>query len=445
MWAERITEDPDFGTGQYKARIDEMADEKVRDAFLDPNVDFNPYRPIQQATDMHHLINLLVFFTGRYFLLRGGKEISFLKWEQITFSEYDRGMDKGKRYVQLQIHSDKVNFLSLRNHTVKKGKLQFKLRESPDDPLCPYRLIKYYSTLCPPYQERFFCNYMTATQKKERKNPKASDHHPSWVTNPNRPIGENNMGEKTKELAHLCKFDDAQYCTNHGNRALGITTLVNAPSASSNNKAILTHSRHGPAKSQEPYIHDTDIAQHRLQNALATSLSKPQSEKLCIPPPPTTTIMPPSTATTIPPSKIPIHCVDTGVVTEAKPKVSFDDTPLLKQECIELKEELKVMSIAKYELEEEVSGLHDEIESLKRKFKDDLSIETSRTSKLRRKSDKKSAKMEALSIALKETKKELTTFKDEKVKEDHRNEQRQMFVDMLRVHDDQKKINCEIM
>ena len=103
------------------------------------------------------------------------------------------------------------------------------------------------------------------------------------------------------------------------------------------------------------------------------------------------------------------------------------------------------MSIAKYELEEEVSGLHDEIESLKRKFKDNLSIETSRTSKLRRKSDKKSAKMEALSIALKETKKELTTFKDEKVKEDHRNEQRQMFVDMLRVHDDQKKINCEIM
>ena len=133
------------------------------------------------------------------------------------------------------------------------------------------------------------------------------------------------------------------------------------------------------------------------------------------------------------------------LVTHAKPKVTFEDTSLLKKECIDLKEELKEMSIAKYELEEEVSELQNEIVSLKRKFKDDLSIEISRTSKLRRKSDKTNAKMASLNNILKETKEELTVFKVAKAKEDHRNEQRQMLEDMLRAHDDKKKNNCEIM
>ena len=110
-----------------------------------------------------------------------------------------------------------------------------------------------------------------------------------------------------------------------------------------------------------------------------------------------------------------------------------------------MKEELKEMSIAKYELEEEVSELQNEIVSLKRKFKDDLSIEISRTSKLRRKSDKTNAKMASLNNILKETKEELTVFKEAKAREDCRNEQRQMLEDMLRAHDDMKKNNCEIM
>ena len=133
------------------------------------------------------------------------------------------------------------------------------------------------------------------------------------------------------------------------------------------------------------------------------------------------------------------------LVTHAKPKVTFEDTSLLKKECIDLKEELKEMSIAKYELEEEVSEFQNEIVSLKRKFKDDISIEISRTSKLRRKSDKTNAKMASLNNILKETKEELTVFKVAKAKEAHRNEQRQMLEDMLRAHDAQKKNNCEVM
>ena len=53
--------------------------------------------------------------------------------------------------------------------------------------------------------------------------------------------------------------------------------------------------------------------------------------------------------------------------------------------------------------------------------------------------------LESSSVVLKAKDEELTVFKEKKAKEDHNNEQRQMLVDMLRVHDEQKKINCEIM
>ena len=99
------------------------------------------------------------------------------------------------------------------------------------------------------------------------------------MTNPNAPIGQNRMSERTRELARLCSFDDADFCTNHGNRALGITTLVNAPNAQGNKKPILKHSRHNGEKSQTPYNRDTALSEHMLQNSLHSSLSKPQPQK----------------------------------------------------------------------------------------------------------------------------------------------------------------------
>ena len=171
MWHEAKAADPKFGTGQYKASIDEQSDEKVWESFINPKVDFKPYRPIHKSSNITDLLNLLIFFSGRYFFLRGGKEISFLMWEQISFDTYKRGLDVGKRFVQLAIHSDKVNFLSLKNHTINEGNLQFKLRKCPKDPLCPYRIISYYRSICPIKQEQFFCAYLAS---------------------PNKPIGQNN-------------------------------------------------------------------------------------------------------------------------------------------------------------------------------------------------------------------------------------------------------------
>ena len=104
------------------------------------------------------------------------------------------------------------------------------------------------------------------------------------MTNPNAPIGQNKMGERTKTLAHLCSFDNAEFCTKHGNRAFGITTLVNAPNAGGNKMPVLKHSRHKGESGQKPYNRDSTISEHRLQNSLHSSLSNPQPEQpLCLP------------------------------------------------------------------------------------------------------------------------------------------------------------------
>ena len=104
------------------------------------------------------------------------------------------------------------------------------------------------------------------------------------MNNPNAPIGQNKMNERTKTLAHLCSFDNADFCTNHGNRALGITTLVNAPDAAGNKMPILKHSRHANETGQKPYNRDSAISQHRLQNSLHSSLLNPHPEQaLCLP------------------------------------------------------------------------------------------------------------------------------------------------------------------
>ena len=150
-------------------------------------MDSNPYCKIQTIEDLDNILNLLVFSCGRYFLLQRYSGPSLL-------SIFMRGLDKGKRYIQLSIHYNKVNFLSLRTSTINEGDLIFKLRENPDDPLCPYRLFSYYRTIYSPEQERFFSSHQIAGQRKDRLNPKSSSKI-EWVTNPRKQIEQNSMSQ----------------------------------------------------------------------------------------------------------------------------------------------------------------------------------------------------------------------------------------------------------
>ena len=54
-----------------------LAEEKLETAYK--NDVLKPHSKYESKDDYHHLIMIIVFCLGRYFLLRGGKEISMLQ------------------------------------------------------------------------------------------------------------------------------------------------------------------------------------------------------------------------------------------------------------------------------------------------------------------------------------------------------------------------------
>ena len=77
-------------------------------------------------------------------------------------------------------------------------------------------------------------------------------------------------------MALISGWDDWKKCTNHGLRALGVTTLVSSKENNLTNKAVLNHSRHANAKSQKPYLRETVTNKSTLPDAL---IGKLESEK----------------------------------------------------------------------------------------------------------------------------------------------------------------------
>ena len=55
-----------------------------------------------------NLVRIIVYICGRYFALRGRKEISLLKWADFSFEKYEHGPDKGENCVQIVIEKYKI-------------------------------------------------------------------------------------------------------------------------------------------------------------------------------------------------------------------------------------------------------------------------------------------------------------------------------------------------
>jgi hypothetical protein len=268
MWIKAGEEDQNFGSAQHKAAIDEEADTKIRTA-----IEKGHLRPF---TDLVHLQMLLTFLFGRYFLLRGGKEIHRLEWKAISFGRYTSGPDKDCRFVMLKIPKDKVNYRSFRNPIMAKGSLTFRVRENTADVACPYRVLTHYRDLCPPIQIRIYCQPMCKSQKIKR----AASSNPverMWITNPNKNVGINKVQAHTTLLGEICGFQDFEKCKNHGNRAYAVTTLMNSDEDNLKDQTIMEHCRHRSLKSQMPYHRQNAVAQHKLQNALSAVKSISQA------------------------------------------------------------------------------------------------------------------------------------------------------------------------
>ena len=87
------------------------------------------------------------------------------------------------------------------------------------------------------------------------------------------------IDKQIKQLALVSGWDDWQECTNHGLRALGVTTVVCSKDNNLPNKAVLNYSRHANEKSQKPYLRETATNNSSLQDALVGNVDHGKSVK----------------------------------------------------------------------------------------------------------------------------------------------------------------------
>jgi len=147
-----------------------------------------------------------------------------MAWDSISFGVYEDGPDAGLEYAANSISWDKAHRLNLKNNAIRtNGKQIFsvKVRANPEDPLCTVKLLKFFRSICHPSQKRVFCKKASESQLKDWR----LSNEP-YQYNPNQPVGENTINKGMKYIAQLCGFEDFNKCTNHGNRALGITIAV---------------------------------------------------------------------------------------------------------------------------------------------------------------------------------------------------------------------------
>ena len=148
----------------------------------------------------------------------------------------------------------------------------YRARDNPNDPINTYVIFEYFRSICPPDQKRMFCRKHNQALKHKRRVHK--DPIP-YLTNPILPIGENTISKSMKRVAQICKSDNLEKCTNHGNRVYGVTVLINSPENKHKTKDILHYCRHNSLNSQLPYNCRNAVSERNLQNALSVVIEKP--------------------------------------------------------------------------------------------------------------------------------------------------------------------------
>jgi len=236
IWKMELKKDSTFADGVLTSTFDYAADAKLRAAYEDPNNSFNPFSTGIDEDSYEDRKQFLIFILGRYWLLRGKQEVAYLTWSKIKFCKtIENGVET--EYVEIKHDFDKSHEISIQN-TVPRHETENSARiyPNPNDPLCPYKFLKFYRTLCPPHQDRVFCMLASPSQCKQH-----ADNGHAYIYNPKRPVGVNKIDNTV--LAKRMGFENPDRCTAHGNRKLGITTVVtNAPKDC--NKVILEASRH---------------------------------------------------------------------------------------------------------------------------------------------------------------------------------------------------------
>ena len=276
LWNQEIVKDSSYGTGKKTSTFDWEGDAKIEIAYLDPKHPFNPWDTSDSSAGYDSRMWYLVFICGRYFLLRGEKEIAELNVDQFSWHKFTTGENAGKNYVQLNVPWDKTNRLSLKNTNVRALQKNYSppiLIENPDDPLCQYTFVTFMFSLFEPGQKRVFCY---PTSKEQKKAFQAAGL--PYLYNKNQPIGHNKIGNSQKEFAKSCGFENAEDCTNHGNRKYGITKAVTNADRSLA-IVIQAQARHTSVVSHVRYHKTNDQMQVAYQRALTGKDLRPLPSK----------------------------------------------------------------------------------------------------------------------------------------------------------------------
>jgi hypothetical protein len=166
QWELEKAKDPTYATGVRTSTFDFEADYKIREAYRSKR--FDPLSESNKTSAYDDRHRYLVFVLGRYFLLRGRKELAFLMWKQLHFCE---AHEEGKlvQYVELRHDWDKSHQIRLTNPTAcDPNAIHPRIYPDETDELCPYKFLKFYRSLCAPSQERFFCQRTSVKQMKDR-------------------------------------------------------------------------------------------------------------------------------------------------------------------------------------------------------------------------------------------------------------------------------------
>jgi len=272
-WEEVRKTDPLFGTSRNQAHFDEEANEKIRTAVK--NGVLNPYK------DPKDCQRVAVFMLGRHYGMRGLDEITYLRFELVGSGVFGKkfGPLHGLKFYVVRIPFDKTNKLSMLNVTLRPVQYQhMRVCEDPSDPiLCPVKFFDHYFSKCHPRSSRFFGKIATPKQRMEFQRQGLGDiwYVDAQSSNTNTVIGKGTIRTMAKEVAQHAGFDNWEKCTNHGNRAYAITSMIE-------NGALLedrmVFARHKSANSQQPYARLTatrEVNRHDALRAKPTEDSKP--------------------------------------------------------------------------------------------------------------------------------------------------------------------------
>jgi hypothetical protein len=99
--------------------------------------EFDPFNPSDVFQTYQDRLWYVVFIFGRYFLLRGRKEVAFLFWDQVRFLTTVED-DKQVEFVEVVQKFDKGNPINLNNTTARCVKdIAPHVYPNENDPLCP--------------------------------------------------------------------------------------------------------------------------------------------------------------------------------------------------------------------------------------------------------------------------------------------------------------------